>query len=302
MTASSRFLPLLLESLTGVNAPMTRRSFRFLVRSSKEGDEVMRSGLVGFLGGVATACLTIGLFSNSPETAVQFAQPSADTLDTSTRILRQGSSSVSAVGAERIEPLATPQIASDFPESDSAREFRLRAEIEETQQTLAELGAELGELVISMELDATPILSPIRLPAEFDWISADRSRRLFHERMQREPIDSAWATVTETELLSVIYRQTDIVQEYGAPTIRCHTTRCEVTFLSTSRNFDESQARADLRALFDASVEEMDGAFDCGPGDCVLGAVSQDGIGSMFWGITKNENQSQRIVSVATLR
>jgi hypothetical protein len=269
----------------------------------------MRKTLVGILGGAAAAYLAVWLFDVGPDSSDFLIQQAADTPDPSSlapvafdnsQIAQESPENNPVSGAVAEESVVPTRRMPELPEDDAVREVRLRAEIEDTQRALADLRAELEELAIVRELAAEPIISPITLPPEFEWIAENTYRSLFHERMQREPIDVGWAGAIGPELESFIYNQPEIVQKYGAPTVRCHTTRCEVTFLSTGVIDDPSVARADARALFEASLVEMDGRFNCGPGECWAEAETQDGIVTIFWGMTKDENQTQSLVSVAT--
>jgi hypothetical protein len=177
---------------------------------------------------------------------------------------------------------------------------RLRRELEEAQDIVSQTTAELERIGIEEALGAQPIISPITLPPEFEWIAENLYREFFHERMQREQIDGSWASATESQLSRFLYRRPELVSKYGVPTVRCHTTQCEVTFVTHGIFDDPSVASTVVRSLFDDSFEEMGGIFDCGPGECWADANSQDGVVTIFWAMTKDDNQTQTEATIRT--
>ena len=186
-----------------------------------------------------------------------------------------------------------PESASS-PGDLRARQEQLRSELADYRRAIAAIESEL----IGLSLIGEPIISPIVLPPEFDWISENSYRGLFHERMQREPIDPAWAAATEARLQQFVYSRPEIVTRYGPPNIRCHSTQCEVTFLA--RGVDGSAASLDARALFDGSHEATAGLFECGPGECWADSNGQNGVVTIFWGMTRKEKELQSL-AIATV-
>ena len=269
----------------------------------------MRKVLIAFAVGVAVASLGFALFHVEPaDRELSASDGSGETAAAPTvpepnpsppAGVQRSQDGAGAAPPEQFAESPAPR-QSEAVRAEESTEARFRRDLEEAQGVVRRTAAELERLRIEGELAADPIVSPIFLPPEFDWLAENLYRDVFHERMQREPIDAAWAGTMEPELLRFIYRRPDVVQKYGAPTVRCHTTQCEVTFLATGVYDDPSVARADARALFDNSFVELDGMFDCGPGECWAEAIYQDGIVTIFWGMTKDEDQTRSQATVAT--
>ena len=253
----------------------------------------MRRILLGFIAGTALTSLAFVLRDPPRQTEAASTSGLADPPSTGVAADRTRDRIADADRPGETEAAAadTPENSQDPPalrEDDATPEARLRRELADTQQALDDTRAQLQALLVDRELADAPIISPISLPAEFDWIWDNAYRGLFHDRMQREAVDAAWAGPMEAELLSFVYEQPGIVNRYGPPTIRCHSTQCEVTFLSAG-SIDPTTAAQDARGLFDESFESLPGVFDCGPGECWVDANIDDGVTTIFWGMTKDE-------------
>jgi len=257
----------------------------------------MRKILFGFLGGVVLTSLAFILSTASTDGTDKVDIPA--TGDSAVRSSTLGSGDDLRISQETVDrssgddevaaaTIAPTQESLRFPEGDSSREASLRQELEETQRVLADVRAERDYLLRSAAHVDGPVVSPIQLSSEFDWLSENIYRGRFHEQIQREYIDADWASATETRVSDFIYDRPALVQKYGAPTIRCHTTRCEVTFLARGIADDPSVAIDDANTLFRDAIEAMNGLFACGPGECWADANSQNGVVTIYWGMTKN--------------
>lgn len=181
---------------------------------------------------------------------------------------------------------ATDPSIEDFAEieaiSPSARNVdeRLAAQMQLVDGAQAEL-IELYKSNVVAELG--PVVTPYPLSPEFDWLGVN----LFHERMQRETIDPLWAGSTEAQLWDYIGSQPHIAERYGTPTIRCHSVRCELTWMSFDSSETKTVVQSDFRALRDGIGERLPGAFDCGL--CPIELNVQDGVTTVVWGLTGPE-------------
>lgn len=153
--------------------------------------------------------------------------------------------------------------------------------------------AELGDVMDAARQEATeivraralgrlgPVISPVPLPPEFDWLEES----VFHEYMQREPIDLS-ASSKEAQLAEYLFSRPQMVQRYGTPTIRCHTNRCLVTWVSYGSSETADVVQSDLRTVTGAAGQEMTEHFECsGPGGCFLRTHVEDGLATAIWAV-----------------
>lgn len=109
-----------------------------------------------------------------------------------------------------IEELTPPEVVREMDRRrDAARDAWAQAD-REYWQALAEL----------------PIVQPLPLPPEFDWLSESPS--ISHELIQREAVDPEWSAVTENKLIGYFGRHPEITDMFGFPTVHCRSTRCEI--------------------------------------------------------------------------
>ncbi len=137
---------------------------------------------------------------------------------------------------------------------------------------------------------ADPILQPLPLPTEFDWIKKFPYLQLDRELLQREPIDIAWASETEAQLKSYIYEHTELAQEYGNPTVHCRTTRCEVTFIRNGLEEWNSLSSEEFVARVEPFFDLPEGAqWPYGTSDGVFNihAWNEDGVTTLHWTLAK---------------
>jgi hypothetical protein len=153
-------------------------------------------------------------------------------------------------------------------------------------QLIEDAQAELNEVAKSRILaELGPIVSPLPLPPEFDRLGDV----WFHDLMQRETIDPTWASATEAQLMQFVFDRAQLLRRYGTPTVRCHSMRCELTWVSYSSSETEAAVQSDFGALRDTLNEFMPGAFECGLSKCLLRIDVEDGLTTVFWGITSPE-------------
>lgn len=261
----------------------------------------MGKSLIGFLVGVVVTSFAFVLFDESPERSVSEI-PGTAAVDTSPP--QTGSQSLSG-GADSSgqsgEPLDdTAEVIADTPEARSpaadiaAWEAELRRQFEQARLVLGEdavrmvgqTSIELVKLELARQLEGMPIVSPTPLPPEFDWMADHPYVDFFHEQFQREYIDSAWATPTQAGLERLVYDRPEFIAKYGAPTIRCHSTRCEVVFVASG---EWLSAGDDVRELHEAARDLMPEVFDCEAGDCWAEGRNEDGVTSVFWGLERKK-------------
>ncbi|MDX1440546.1 MAG: hypothetical protein R3284_11660 [Rubricoccaceae bacterium] len=261
----------------------------------------MGKSLIGFLVGVIVTTFTFVLFDVSPESfesettraaAVDPSPPQAGN-----QSLSGGDDSPGQSG-ERVADVA--EAIADTPDARSpavdqtAWEAELRRQFEQARLVLGEdavrmvgqTSIELVKLELARQLEGMPIVSPTPLPPAFDWMAGHPYVDLFHEQFQREYIDSVWATPTQADLERLVYDRPEIVAKYGAPTIRCHTTRCEVIFVASG---EWDSAGDDIWELRNAALDRMPDVFDCEAGDCWAEARTDGGMTSVFWGLVRKQ-------------
>jgi hypothetical protein len=188
----------------------------------------------GVAAGVIVSFLAIMLFDgiSDDEESTQFAATSSGAigldLDTDTAAEPPSERNSTGIPEENAETTTAPAVQPRLAESETSDRARLRIETERAIAEALRASEQLKELDRADVL-AEPVVSPISLPSEFDWLS--RQLRFEHEAIQRERRDEPWASSTEAQLLSFFYDSQQVVETYGTPTVNCHSTRCEVSFI-----------------------------------------------------------------------
>ena len=180
---------------------------------------------------------------------------------------------------------ATSSATRDFSDAEAISpavgnlEERIAAQRQLSEDAQAEL-IELNRRRVVAELG--PVVTPLPLPQEFDWLGVN----LFRERMQRETIDPLWAGSTEAQLWDYIGSRPQLAERYGMPTIRCHSVRCQLTWMAYGSSETRADVTSDFRVLRDEIEEQLPGIFDS-PGPVELNV--QDGVVTVVWGLTGAE-------------
>ena len=133
----------------------------------------------------------------------------------------------------------TPVIS--VPDESSSLEQLQERQMETGRAYFAAVEAFRKALAIAEWSNAPPPDRPILLPPEFDHLS--QSPDIWHELIQREPIDPAWSAATELQISTYLANRPEITGRYGFPIINCRATRCEAAFLSYGLE-DQSRAAA----------------------------------------------------------
>jgi len=261
----------------------------------------MGKSLIGFLVGVIVTTLAFVFFDVSPESSVSETTRAAavdpSPPQTGSQSLPRGADSPVQNGdrlADIAESIADTRDARSPAVDQTAWEAELRRQFEKARLVLGEdalrmvgqTSVELVKLELARQLEGMPIVSPTPLPPSFDWMSDRPYVDFFHEQFQREYIDSAWATPTQADLERLVYDRPEIVAKYGAPTIRCHSTRCEVIFLASG---EWDNAADDVWDLRNTALDLMPDVFDCEAGDCWAEARTDGGMTSVFWGLVRKQ-------------
>ena len=105
-------------------------------------------------------------------------------------------------------------------------------EVLDAQRVLQLLERELGRRQQIAEWANSPPVDPIYLPPEFDSILENSVLRGNHEDLQREPVDPSWSNAMETNFQSFFDSRPEVADTYGAPTITCRVSGCEITILA----------------------------------------------------------------------
>lgn len=259
----------------------------------------MGRSLIGFIFGVVVTACAFFLFDASTESPLSEVGPTAPVKtrppETPGETDSRGPDSPGQ-RAERLvdisEAIAAALEAQSSAEDGTPWDAELRRQFEEAGQILSEEAIrmlsqpyfERATLELARQLEGIPVVSPTPLPPQFDWMAGSLYLNLFHEQFQREYIDSAWAAPTQRSLERLVYDRPEIIEKYGAPTIRCHSTRCEVIFVASG---EWASAGNDVQELHDATLDEMPEVFDCETGDCWAVARNEGGAASIFWGIER---------------
>ena len=249
----------------------------------------MRKFLLGFAAGVLVAGFTSLIYVSGleiPGESTELARssvPSAVPMPDPAPALERESQGDSTEITERGNGAPSSEVAAASTDGDETDEARLRARLEETwarreeaQRAYFSVYAELVQIERRSAL-AEPIRNPLYLPPEFDWLS-DRLR-FEHEALQREFRDETWATPAEARLQSYFRGRPEIIETYGAPTVSCGTTRCEVTFVAYAVDQDKSSIYrtliTDLQMEPDVVPMVASSVWDAN--------IREDGVATVFW-------------------
>lgn len=234
--------------------------------------------------------LLIGILIGSAATVAVFAFLDAGEQAQSPQALEVSLPSIDPEITEiRESPAQTQSVAptarvSSEAEITSSAAGTLAERIATQRQLIDDAQAELIELYKSSAVaELGPVITPLPLPQEFDWLGVN----LFRERMQREPIDPLWAGSSEARLWDYIGSQSQLTQAYGTPTIRCHSTRCQLTWMSYASDKTKAEALSDFSALRDEIEVRLPGVFDCPL--CPVELNVQDGVTTVVWGLTASD-------------
>ena len=124
------------------------------------------------------------------------------------------------------------------------RVLQLQRLIAESRAANEALRSELQALETASYREEQPIVLPLPLPPEFNWLSATEYINP-HDQIQREHRDAAWAASAEAELQEYFADRPGIVRAFGYPTIECRTSMCAVAF--SLHGVDEAAAVIDRR-------------------------------------------------------
>ena len=198
----------------------------------------MRKLLAGFLAGVTVTTLW---FVNLDRIRNGDAQPLVRR-ENVTQPPEVSATTVSTVRLEQdyfSEEAQTP-VTSAPGESPSLEQLQER-QTETGKAYFAAVEAYRKALAVAEWSSAPPPDHPILLPPEFDHLSQNPD--IWHELIQREPVDPAWSAATELQISTYLANRPEITSRYGFPIVNCRATRCEAAFLSYGLE-DESRAAA----------------------------------------------------------
>lgn len=149
------------------------------------------------------------------------------------------------------------------------------------------------------QLTVEPVLTHLPLTREFDWLNADgwTEFRTNHERIQREPRDQRWAAPAEQQLWNFLTDRQEFIQTYGAPTITCAETMCELTLVSYGVSAETAYGDfADLRREFMGNPDYRD-SFELNP---QWAERAEDGTAALFVILRRRAEFSQTQSRVAS--
>lgn len=235
--------------------------------------------LIGFAAGVILASLMFVLFSTD---SIQSLAPvtlvnSDDNSDSTPTAPFATTSPVPGI-IGRTEEQASGQIASPaLPEtvrtdSRSQRE-RLQEQWQEARRVAREASEASSEALSALteydraRLMEKPIINHLPLTKEFDWIDSSGfdGFKTNHERIQREVRDIQWAAPTEQQLWNFLNDRQEFLQTYGAPTVTCAETLCEMTLVSFGVSAEAAYADFNSLRLELISNPNYRASFDRSP-------------------------------------
>jgi hypothetical protein len=212
-------------------------------------------------------------------------------LTASTAALTGNAEESSTIEESRQSDIGETSLSTEFPDVEVLTTEELRSQVDDLAGAAMIALAALNERLKAEELAANPVVSPSPLPPEFAWLRDYPRAERFHDGFERELVDSAWASNAESELLSYVYEQTDLAQNYGSPNIRCHTTRCEVTFVARGIDHDQSTVRDEAGALIRRyNMPSDENRFLCISSSCDFEANTDGEITTIFVGLTRYED------------
>ena len=209
---------------------------------------------------------------------------------------RSVSTDISAVTLSDPGTPSSPQVLDTAPSSSGTlgtspvsrfetEEARLTRQIDEARQLVAEWSIELEALQISNQLAEAPVVYPLSLSSDFDWVLDEPTGKLLHGLIQREDRDAIWAPQMEAELQQFLYSQTEVIGGFGAPTITCRSTRCEVTLINNAADEELGAVAERLRDEF--RWHETYDRFAFTPGSFWVGERYEDGVATIFWSLPR---------------
>lgn len=243
----------------------------------------MRNIAVSFItGSVFGSIIFIFIFDVNPESRVL---PEAHDSELMGEVVPSRVNLDTAPALSRSEPVSEPT----EPQFEDSPDVAVGGAAVDPVERLAELAAIIRAANReAIEIDRGrwlaslgPIVSPVPLSPEFHWFGWNT----FHEEMQREPIDFT-ASLKEAEITQYLFSRPQMIQQYGTPTVRCHTNRCLVTWISYGSSESASEFQSDFLGLADAADEELTTPLSCDVADgCVSRTHVEDGIATAIWGV-----------------
>jgi len=255
----------------------------------------VRKFLMGFVAGVLLTGLATLIYVSGlelPGESAELATRSASTVvpdPDSPPALERASQGDSTATPERVNVALPSEVAAASTDGDESAEAALRAQLETAQARMEEarsaylgVSAELARLERGSVL-SEPIRNPLFLAPEFDWLPDQL--RFEHEALQREFRDETWARPAEAQLQSYFRGRPEVFETFGAPTVNCGTTRCEVTFVAYGVDQDRSSVYrtliADLQAEPDVVPMVAPSVWDAN--------LREDGVTTIFWAFDRKD-------------
>jgi hypothetical protein len=247
----------------------------------------MGKTLVGFLVGAALTSSIFVLLDRSSKSPLPVEQvdPAASLASSALDPGRNTSQSSQTPAAGDAAQSGAVELGTSPVSGNETEEARLIRQIEEARQLLAGWSADLEALQVARRLAEQPVVYPLPLPRDFDWVLDEPTGQLLHGLIQRENRDEAWAPQIEAELQEFIYSQADVIGRFGAPTITCRSTRCEVTLINNVA--DEELEAIAQRLRGELSQHYVYDRFALAPGSFWVGEHYEDGVATVFWSLPR---------------
>jgi hypothetical protein len=177
---------------------------------------------------------------------------------------------------------STDELEASARNSDP-REVQLQRLIAESSAADLGLRSELQALRTARFREEQPIVLPLPLPPEFDWLSRT-SYINPHDEIQREHRDAVWASAVEAEIRDYVGGNPELFRTFGYPTIECRTSRCAVTFALHGVDEDVAAINRRFNAITsDFPEREWAEHF---PDTSALYADQQGGVHTIYWALT----------------
>jgi len=125
-------------------------------------------------------------------------------------------------------------------------------------------------------------------------VATDAASQL-HAALESEAVDSIWSPTMEGRLYSYFAGQPEITRYFGAPTVHCRATLCEIQVVANTDRRDWLQMNAQLF--------EQDWAADFGAGPVGHGISmgTQDGRTVILWYLRRGDATLQSVSTAASV-
>ena len=163
-------------------------------------------------------------------------------------------------------------------------------------ETIApERDATAGQQPPVAQIPSPVVLVPIPVHPSLQELLATDTVSQLHAAIESEPVDASWSPTMEGRLYSYFAGQPEITRYFGAPTVHCRATLCEIQVVANTDRRDWLQMNAQLF--------EQDWAADFGEGPVGHGIAMriQDGRTVLVWYLRRGDATVQSVSTAASV-